>query len=77
MFNIDKSVAMSHIKEVAGIGGAGKKKSTLRVHHGCSHREYIRKFFHPGGQSCYLTGDLNKVVVIHETAGDFAEVSGV
>jgi len=40
------------------------------------HTEYLSRLFKPGGQSCYLTGDLDKVLIIHGK-GTFVEVSAV
>jgi len=71
---------MSLSKDIGGTGGGADPnpvdRKSLRWGHGCSHTEYISKFFKPGGQSSYLTGDLDKVLIIHGK-GTFPEESGV
>ena len=80
IFSIDQSVAMSLSKDIGGTGGGADPnpvdRRSLRGRHGCSHTEYMPRLFKRGGQSCYLTGDLDKVLIIHGK-GSFPEVSGV
>ena len=80
IFSIDQSVAMSLSKNIGGTGGGADPnpvdRKSLRWGHGCSHTEYISKFIMPGGQSSYLTGDLNKVLIMQGN-GSFSEVYGV
>jgi hypothetical protein len=79
-FSIDQSVAMSLSKDIGGTGGGADPnpvdRRSLRGRHRCSHTEYMKVLFEHGGQSCYLTGDLDKVLIIHGN-GSFPEVSGV
>ena len=79
IFSIDQSVAMSLSKDIGGTGGGADPNPVDRRsfcgRHDCSHTEYMMDFF-GGEQSCYLTGDLDKVLIIHGN-GSFPEVSGV
>jgi hypothetical protein len=78
-FSIDQSVAMSLSKDIGGTGGGADPnpvdRRSLRGRHRCSHTEYMMDIF-GGDQSCYLTGDLNKVLIIYGRES-FPEVSGV